>query len=141
VFHASGVFESAVVGGSSPQGRESGSAVVRLKISPTLIPSVFDLGHGYCTYDFFDQCPHRMACAQCSFYVAKESTRAQMLEAKTNLLKLRQEIPLSEPELAAVEEGVAAYEKLIANLQDMPTPDRLLQIEAPSVMHAGQREE
>jgi hypothetical protein len=21
----------------------------------------YDLGHGYCTYDFFDQCPHRMA--------------------------------------------------------------------------------
>jgi integrase len=88
----------------------------------------FDLGHGYCTYDFFDQCLHRMACAQCSFYVAKESTRAQMLEAKTNLLRMRQEIPLSEPELAAVEDGLAAYEKLIANLQDVPTPDRLLQI-------------
>lgn len=24
----------------------------------------YDLGHGYCTYDFFDQCPHRMACAK-----------------------------------------------------------------------------
>src|SRR6266496_349132 len=23
----------------------------------------YDLGHGYCTYDFFEQCPHRMACA------------------------------------------------------------------------------
>ena len=29
----------------------------------------YDLGHGYCTYDFFDQCPHRMACARCSFYM------------------------------------------------------------------------
>lgn len=88
----------------------------------------FDLGHGYCTYDFFDQCPHRMACAQCSFYVGKESTRAQILEAKANLLRLRQEIPLSEPELAAVEQGLAAYEKLIENLVDIPTPDRLHQI-------------
>ena len=59
----------------------------------------FDLGHGYCTYDFFDQCPHRMACAQCSFYVPKHSTHAQLLEAKSNLLCLRQDIPLSEPEL------------------------------------------
>ena len=25
----------------------------------------FDLGHGYCTYNFFEQCPHRMACARC----------------------------------------------------------------------------
>lgn len=107
--------------------------VVRKGLAAEEAWKFFDLGHGYCTYDFFDQCPHRMACAQCSFYVAKESTRAQMLEAKTNLLKLRQEIPLSEPELAAVEEGLAAYEKLIANLQDVPTPDRLLQIEPPPV--------
>ena len=83
----------------------------------------FDLGHGYCTYDFFDQCPHRMACAQCSFYVPKQSARAEMLEAKSNLLRLRQEIPLSEPELAAVEEGLAAYEKLLSRLVDVPAPD------------------
>jgi hypothetical protein len=94
----------------------------------------FDLGHGYCTYDFFDQCPHRMACARCSFYVGKESTRAQILEAKTNLLRLRQEIPLSEPELAAVEQGLVAYEKLIENLAEVPTPDRLHQIETVPVI-------
>ncbi|RKK01475.1 hypothetical protein EBE87_27355 [Pseudoroseomonas wenyumeiae] len=23
----------------------------------------YDLGHGYCSYTFFEQCPHRMACA------------------------------------------------------------------------------
>jgi integrase len=101
----------------------------------------FDLGHGYCTYDFFDQCPHRMACAQCSFYVAKESSSAQILEAKTNLLRLRQEIPLSEPELAAVEQGLAAYEKLIETLRQVPTPDRLLQIEAAPVAPACESEQ
>ncbi len=37
----------------------------------------FDLGHGYCTYNFFEQCPHRMACARCDFYVPKTSTRPQ----------------------------------------------------------------
>src|SRR2546421_13121124 len=26
------------------------------------------------TYDFFDQCPHRMAWPKCSFYLPKEST-------------------------------------------------------------------
>ena len=83
----------------------------------------FDLGHGYCTYDFFDQCPHRMACAQCSFYVPKQSARAQVLEAKGNLLRLRQDIPLTEPELAAVDEGLAAYEKLLSGLVDVPAPD------------------
>jgi integrase len=101
----------------------------------------FDLGHGYCTYDFFDQCAHRMACAQCSFYVAKESTRAQMLEAKTNLLRMRQKIPLSEPELAAVEDGLAAYERLIVNLRDVPTPDHLVQIEAAPTTHTIESEQ
>jgi hypothetical protein len=53
---------------------------------------------------------------------AKESTQAQMLEAKSNLLRLRQDIQLSEPELAAIEEGLCAYEKLLASLADAPTP-------------------
>lgn len=82
----------------------------------------YDLGHGYCTYDFFEQCPHRMACARCSFYVPKASTQAQMLEAKTNLLRLRQEIPLSDQELVAVDEGLTAYETLISRLSDVATP-------------------
>jgi hypothetical protein len=25
----------------------------------------YDLGHGFCSYTFFEQCPHRMACAKC----------------------------------------------------------------------------
>ena len=55
-------------------------------------------------------------------YVPKESARAQMLEAKSNLLRLQQEIPLTEPEIAAVEEGVAAYKTLVDSLQDVRTP-------------------
>ena len=72
-------------------------------------------------YDFFDQCPHRMACAKCS-YLPEESSRAQMLEAKSNLLHLQHTIPLTEPELAAIDEGVAAYDKLVDSLQDVRTP-------------------
>lgn len=34
----------------------------------------FDLGHGHCTYSFFEQCPHRMACARCDFYVPPASS-------------------------------------------------------------------
>ncbi len=82
----------------------------------------YDLGHGYCTYDFFEQCPHRMACARCSFYLPKRSTKAQILEAKANLLRLRQDIPLGEAELAAVEDGLAAYGRLLDQLADPPTP-------------------
>jgi hypothetical protein len=82
----------------------------------------YDLGHGYCSYDFFDQCPHRMACAKCGFYLAKRSTRAQLLEGKTNLLRMRQEIPLNEAELAAVNDGVASLDKLLTQLAEVPTP-------------------
>ena len=84
---------------------------------------LYDLGHGYCSYDFFDQCPHRMACARCDFYVPKQSSKAQSIEAKANLLRLTQEIPLSEDELRAVEDGIAGHERLIAKLVACPTPD------------------
>ena len=87
----------------------------------------YDLGHGYCTYDFFDQCPHRMACARCDFYVPKASSRALLLEGKANLLRLRQEIPLNDDELRAVDDGIAAHEALVAKLADVPTPDGLAQ--------------
>jgi hypothetical protein len=46
----------------------------------------------------------------------------QILEAKSNLLRLRQEIPLREEEVAAVDDGLAAIEKLLAQLADLPTP-------------------
>jgi hypothetical protein len=35
----------------------------------------YDLGDGYCSYDFFAKCPHRLACAKCSFYLPKQSQR------------------------------------------------------------------
>jgi len=91
----------------------------RLKDEPW---KYYDLGHGYCTYDFFDQCPHRMACAKCSFYLSKDSSRAQLLEAKVNLERMIQEIPLREEERAAVDEGMSLMDKLIASLRDVPTP-------------------
>ncbi|MGA6226569.1 hypothetical protein ACPESV_40250 [Streptomyces umbrinus] len=53
----------------------------------------YDLGHGYCTYSFFEQCPHRMACARCDFYTLKDSSKAQLLEAKDNLQRMLATIP------------------------------------------------
>jgi hypothetical protein len=82
----------------------------------------YDLGHGYCTYDFFDQCPHRMACAKCGFYLPKGSSQALLLEGKAHLLRMRQDIPLNQAELAAVDDGVSALDKLLAQLADVPTP-------------------
>jgi hypothetical protein len=74
------------------------------------------------TVYFFDQCQHRMACAKCDFYMPKDSTAALLLEGRTHLLRLLQEIPLGEAEQAAVKDGVAAYENLLSKLSDVPTP-------------------
>jgi hypothetical protein len=82
----------------------------------------YDLGHGYCTYTFFEQCPHRMACAKCDFYTPKDSSKAQILEAKENLQKMRAMIPLTEDEQAAVNDGSAALSRLLDRLADIPTP-------------------
>lgn len=83
----------------------------------------YDLGHGLCTYDFFSQCKHRMACAGCSFYVPKGSSKAQIIEAKDNLERMLQEIPLTEDEEFAVTEGIEALAKLKEKLADVPAPD------------------
>ena len=65
----------------------------------------YDLGHGWCSYTFFEQCQHRMACARCDFYTPKDSTKAQLLEAKDNLQRMLTAIPLTDDERAAVDDG------------------------------------
>ncbi|MGH2480633.1 MAG: hypothetical protein ACRDHW_13340 [Ktedonobacteraceae bacterium] len=83
----------------------------------------YDLGHGWCSYEFFDQCPHRMACARCDFYILKDSERDIFLQTRDNLLKMLQEIPLSDEERAAVDGDVQALDRLLERLQEAPTPD------------------
>ena len=46
---------------------------------------------------------------------------AALLEGKNNLLRMRQEIPLSDSALAAVDDGVSALESLLSRLADVPT--------------------
>jgi integrase len=82
----------------------------------------YDLGHGYCSYTFFEQCPHRMACAKCDFYTPKDSSRALLLEAKDNLQRMLAAVPLTDDERAAVDDGQAALDKLLGQLADTPTP-------------------
>src|SRR5258707_583761 len=82
----------------------------------------YDLGHGLCTYDFFDTCPHRMACAKCSFYVPKGSSLEQIIEGKANLLRMKQELSLTEEEVGAVDDGLAALDALQQKLARIPTP-------------------
>jgi len=82
----------------------------------------YDLGHGYCSYSFFEQCPHRMACARCDFYIPKPSSEAQLLEAKDGLQRMLVEIPLTDDERAAVEGDDSAIDRLIDRLADVATP-------------------
>ncbi len=82
----------------------------------------YDLGHGYCSYSFFEQCPHRMACARCDFYLPKQSSQAQLLEAKDGLQRMLVQIPLTDEERAAVEGDQDAIDRLLTGLIDTPTP-------------------
>ncbi len=82
----------------------------------------YDLGHGYCTYTFFEQCPHRMACARCDFYLPKQSSEAQLLEAKEGLQEMLVQVPLTDTEHAAVEGDQTAIDRLLAGLARTPTP-------------------
>ncbi|WP_229882595.1 tyrosine-type recombinase/integrase, partial [Streptomyces alanosinicus] len=82
----------------------------------------YDLGHGYCTYSFFEQCQHRMACARCDFYTPKDSSKAQLLEAKAYLQRMLVSIPLTDDERAAVDDGQTAINSLLDRLAEVPTP-------------------
>ncbi len=82
----------------------------------------YDLRHGLCSYTFFEQCPHRMACAKCDFYTPKDSSKALLLEAKDNLQKMLVAVPLTDDERAAVDDGRAALDQLLERLADVPTP-------------------
>lgn len=82
----------------------------------------YDLGHGLCSYEFFDQCAHRMACARCDFYRPRESSLVQLLAAKDNILRFLQEIPLTDDERAVVDGDLAAIDRLTSDLANRPTP-------------------
>ena len=64
-----------------------------------------------------------MACARCDFYTPKDSTKAQLLEAKDNLQRMLAAIPLTDDERAAVDDGQDALDKLLDRLADTPAPD------------------
>ena len=80
-----------------------------------------------------------MACARCDFYLPKSSTRAQLLEAKSNLQRMFAQIPLTDEERAAVEDGAAAVDRLIERLNDVPTPEGPTprQLSNPNVIPLG----
>jgi hypothetical protein len=52
----------------------------------------------------------------------KGSTASALLEGKNHLLRMRQEIPLTDAEAAAVDDGASALESLLKRLANVPTP-------------------
>ena len=61
-------------------------------------------------------------CARCDFYRPRESSLAQLLDAKDNILRFLQQIPLTDEERAAVDGDLNAIDRLTQHLADRPTP-------------------
>jgi hypothetical protein len=64
-----------------------------------------------------------MACARRDFYVPKQSSRAELIAAKAGMIRMLEEIPLTDDEKAAVDGDVHAVERLLNRLATTPTPD------------------
>ncbi|MFC8350746.1 tyrosine-type recombinase/integrase [Streptomyces sp. NPDC057280] len=82
----------------------------------------YDLGEGYCSYDFFAKCPHRLACARCPFYVPKQSARGQLLAVKDGIDQMLEQLNLTDDEREALEGDREAVGTLAERLADTPTP-------------------
>ncbi|MEU5951467.1 tyrosine-type recombinase/integrase [Streptomyces sp. NPDC047525] len=82
----------------------------------------YDLGEGYCSYDFFAKCPHRLACARCPFYIPKQSSRGQLLAVKDGIDQMLEQLNLTEDEREALEGDREAIAALAEKLADIPTP-------------------
>ena len=75
-----------------------------------------------------------MACAKCDFYIPKNSSRAQLLEAEANLQRMLVAIPLTDDERAAVDDGQEALDRLLERLADTPAPDGSTPRQLPAVL-------
>jgi hypothetical protein len=82
----------------------------------------YDLGHGWCSYTFCEQCRHRTARARCDSCTPKDSSKGQLLEAKDNLQKMLAHVPLAGDVRAAVDDGQAALDQLLERLAGVPAP-------------------
>jgi hypothetical protein len=82
----------------------------------------YDLSQGYCSYDFFAKCPHRLARARCPFYVPKQSSRGQLLAVREGIDQMLEQLDLTEDEREALEGDREALTALAERLADTPTP-------------------
>ena len=68
------------------------------------------------------QCPHRLACVRCPFYEPKDSQQLLIPEAEGNLIRLRQDLYLTEEEQSVIDGDVVAYRVLRERNWNVPTP-------------------
>jgi integrase len=82
----------------------------------------YDLGLGYCGYDFFAKCPHRLACVRCPFFIPKDSERGKLLAIRNSIDHLLERMDLTSLERDAIEGDRAALDELMRQKLDTPTP-------------------
>lgn len=94
--------------------------IVRDGTSSTESPyKYYNLGAvGYCANEFWAQCQHRMACIKCPFHVPKDDARFPLMEARGDLIRMLEQVALTESEEQALKSDIvqldAALEKLPA---------------------------
>ncbi len=102
------------------------SRLVQVIVDPAAVakgqPAIFYyLGDGaYCANPAWASCPHRMACLKCPMYVAKEP--AELIEARDGILRLMQEVPLTDEESSVAEGDVKALNRYIENRKHVSPP-------------------
>ncbi|WP_433715607.1 hypothetical protein ACQP2U_17355 [Nocardia sp. CA-084685] len=82
----------------------------------------YDLGHGFCTNTFFEQRPHRVACARCDFYTPRNPAKADSCKRNRTRQRMLVSIALTDDEQTAVEDGRAALDQLLQRRADVPSP-------------------
>ncbi|WP_425005590.1 tyrosine-type recombinase/integrase [Mycolicibacterium sp. S3B2] len=82
----------------------------------------YDLGDGYCTYDFFAKCPHRLACARCPFYLPKQSSAGQLLAVRSGVERMLEQLALTDDERSALLGDRDSLTQLAQRLSKIPTP-------------------
>jgi hypothetical protein len=102
------------------------SRLVQVIVDPAAVakgePAMFYyLGDGaYCANPAWASCPHRMACLKCPMYVAREP--AQLIGARDGILRLMQEVPLTDEEKSVAKGDVKALNRYVENRKHVPPP-------------------
>jgi integrase len=102
------------------------SRLIQVLVDPAAIakgePAIFYyLGNeAYCANPAWASCPHRLACLKCPMYVPKET--AQLIDARDGVLRLMQEVPLTDEEKSVAEGDAQALTRYIEGRRHVPTP-------------------